>query len=164
MSKRQKQARDEPKGTGMTVIVRHKDQAVPDVSAVANNGPVANMIRQIEGEAHNGSIYALQNFDLFCAKHGENPNDWLSPQRVEELQKLSIKTIKRIKELTGSDLAIQIEKAVIVAKGLGKPDALHAVLAGITADDRRSKKIRTLIFPADEAMRVFDPGWQKQIK
>lgn len=163
MSKKQKEAArngNEQTGTGMTIIVRHKDQPVP-VSTVVNNGPVANMVRQIEGEAHNGSTYALQNFDLFCTKHGENPNDWISPQRVEELQGIALTMSKRIKELTGNGFAARIAAAVSEAGTLNQPEPLRTILAEITAEDRMSKKIRTLIFPADQAMRGFDPEWQK---
>jgi hypothetical protein len=145
---------------GMVIIDRRNAQK--EQSVKNTTGPVENMVKQIEGEAYGGSTYVLQNFDLFCQKHGVNADDFIPPQRVEELQTIAVRMTKRIKELSSNDFAARIEAAVSEARTLNQPGPLRTILAEITTEDRRSKRIRTLIFPADQAMRGFDPEWQKQ--
>jgi hypothetical protein len=85
----------------------------------------------------------------------------VSDQRIEELEAIAIRMAKRIKALEAT-LPLAVEKAIMQARGLGKPDPLNEVFAQITEEDRRSRKIRTMIFPADQAMReLFAPDWQK---
>ena len=122
---------------------------------------VADKAREIEGAAYNGNTEPLRNLAIWAMKRSLETTAIVSDQRIEELEAIAIRMAKRIKELEVT-LPLKIEKAVIVAKGLGKPDPLQEVFAEISEEDRRSKKIRIMIFPADQAMReLFAPDWQK---
>lgn len=143
---------------GMTVIDRRSKQDPAPERTPAD--PIAEKAREIEGAAYNGSTYPLQNLAIWAMKRGLKTTDIVSDERVEELEAIAIRMAKRIKELE-TTMPLALEKAIIVSKGLGKPDPLNELFAKITAEDRKSKKIRKLIFPADEAMRLFEPNWQK---
>ncbi len=84
---------EDPIATGRRnglVIIDRRNAQKEQPPAKSTTGPVENMVKQIEGEAYGGSTYALQNFDLFCRKHSVNADDWISPQRVEELQAIAV--------------------------------------------------------------------------
>jgi hypothetical protein len=140
---------------GLVIVVRRNRKQVKEESAVQIESAVENMVKQIEGEAYGGSTYALQNFDLFCQKHGANADDFIPPQRVEELQAIAVRMAKRIKDL--ETLAIGIEAAKIEALTMHNPAPIKAILAKfqVTEEEQKSKKVRTILAKAEQALEGF---------
>lgn len=122
---------------------------------------LADKAKEVEGAAYNGNTEPLRNLHLWCMKRGLETTAIISDERVGELEAIAIRMAKKLK-LLETTLPLEVEKAIIQAKGLGKPDPLLALFASITDEDKRSKKITTMIFPANQVMReLFNPDWQK---
>ncbi|HRZ51490.1 MAG TPA: hypothetical protein P5080_05755 [Candidatus Paceibacterota bacterium] len=122
---------------------------------------IADKAKEVEGAAYNGNTEPLRNLHLWCMKRGLETTAIVSDQRIEELEAIAIRMAKKLK-LLETTLPLEVEKAIIQAKGLGKPDPLLALFASITEEDKKSKKIKTMIFPANQVMReLFAPDWQK---
>lgn len=125
--------------TGITIIDRRETKKqTPKMSQVER------MIQQIEGEANSGSTYLLQNFGIWCAKHGLNAEEHIGDERHAELMVIAGKMAKRIRELQTKFSAITSEDK----------NGFQTFLNEITEEDKKSRKIRTMIFSAQKVLEV----------
>lgn len=163
---------------GMTVIDRRskKGEEAPVVASVPRNQRTGDMhdfpawcrenrldpaqiiaekAREVEGAAYNGNTEPLRNLAIWAMKRGLETTIVVSDERAGELEAIAIRMAKRIREL--EKLVTGIEGAKIEAQTMNNPAPIRAVLEKfqVTEEEKKSKKIRVILFNAEKALDGF---------
>lgn len=115
--------------------------------------PAQAMLEQIHGEANNGSVYALQNFEIWCQKKGLNSEQILPDERQKELRETAKLMAPRVHKWE-QEFPDKLE-AAMAAKHSGDIKPMEHLLSEFEPLDKNSSKIRKLIKLVEKEIEAF---------